>query len=67
MDSSKRKTLKTSSLEKIAGIGPSKAKKLLVHFKTISALKSASIDEIMQVKGIGMADAQNIYDYFKEN
>ena len=66
MDSSKRKTLKTSSLEKIEGIGPKKAKMLLLHFKTISALKKASLEEISNVKGISTADAKRIFDYFGE-
>ena len=64
MDSSKRKTLKTSSLEKIQGIGKEKARRLLSHFKTISAIKNAQISEISAVKGISSADAKNIYDYF---
>ncbi len=67
MDSSKRKTLKTSSLEKIHGIGKEKAKRLLSHFKSISALKGAQIDEISSVKGISSTDAKNIYDYFRSN
>ena len=67
MDSSKRKTLKTSSLEKIKGIGKEKAKRLLAHFKSISALKDAKIEEIISVKGISSADAKNIYDYFRSN
>lgn len=65
MDSSKRKTLKTSSLEKIDGIGPSKAKRLLAHFKTINALKDASAEEISEVKGISKTDAKTIYEYFR--
>lgn len=67
MDSSKRKTLKTSSLEKIQGIGREKARRLLSHFKTISAIKDAQIDEISAVKGISSADAKSIYDYFNTN
>ncbi|MBO5373863.1 MAG: excinuclease ABC subunit UvrC [Clostridia bacterium] len=67
MDNSKRKTLKTSFLEKIPGIGPGKAKKLLAHFKTISSLKKASVEDIMQVDGIGSSDANKIFEYFKIN
>jgi excinuclease ABC subunit C len=65
MDSAKRKTLKTSSLEKIDGIGPNKAKKLLAHFKTITALKEASLEEIKAVKGVRESDAKAIYEYFR--
>ncbi len=65
MDSAKRKTLKTSSLEKIDGIGPNKAKKLLAHFKTITALKEATLEEIKAVKGVSESDAKAIYEYFR--
>ena len=64
MDKSKRKTLKTSSLEKIDGIGTAKAKKLLAYFKTLSALKKAGKEDIAKVEGISSTDAENIYHYF---
>lgn len=64
MSAAKSKTLKTSSLEKISGIGPAKAKKLLSHFETLTNLKKASIDELSKVKGISSADAEAVYNYF---
>lgn len=67
MDASRRKTVKKSSLEKIEGIGPSKAKSILSHFKTISAVKNASIDTLSQAPGISFANAQKIYEYFHGN
>ena len=60
----KRATLKRSSLENIKGIGPSKAKALLSHFGTFSAVKSADVDAITSVSGISRVDAENIYRYF---
>ena len=66
MDNAKRKTLKTSSLENIDGIGPQKAKKIMQHFKTISALKEASVEQITLVNGIGKQDAEKIYQYFNK-
>ena len=65
MDNAKRKTLKRSSLEKIDGIGPAKAKALLSHFKTINVLKNASKEELIKV--VSEKDADNILEYFKEN
>ena len=62
----KRSTLKRSSLEKITGIGPSKAKKLLGAFGTLSALKQASEDDIARVGGISATDARNVYQYFRQ-
>lgn len=67
MDNAKRKTLKKSSLENIDGIGSLKARKILSHFKTLSALKEASIKEISMVKGIGEKDAQRVFEYLKNN
>lgn len=64
MDSAKRKTLTTSSLTKIEGIGDAKAKTLLKAFGGIGRIKTASVEEIAAVKGIGEKDAKRIYDYF---
>jgi len=66
MDSAKRKTLKHSSLENIKGIGPNKAKALLAQFKTINALKSAALEDLIAVKGISRENAERILEYFKE-
>ncbi len=65
MTEAKRKTLKTSSLEKIHGIGPAKSKLLLSHFGSLTALKNASFEDICDVQGINKNDAENIYNYFK--
>ncbi len=63
----KRKTLKHSSLEKIDGIGPVKAKKILTAMGTLGAVKAASVDEISAISGISRGDAYNIYHYFHQN
>ncbi len=65
MTKAKRKTLKTSSLEKIEGIGPAKAKKLLSHFKSVSAIKKADISELSAVNGISEKDAAAIIKYYE--
>lgn len=62
----KRSTIKHSSLEKIAGIGPEKAKKLLLAFGTLSTLKNASEEQISSVKGISRSDARNIFVYYNK-
>lgn len=64
MENAKRKTLTTSSLTVIPGIGESKAKKLLSAFSGIGALKRAQIGEIKAVRGIGAKDADAVYRYF---
>jgi len=64
MSAAKSSSLKRSSLERIDGIGPAKAKALLKAFGTMSSIKNASEKEIKAVKGISQADAQNVYHYF---
>ena len=64
MRASKEKSLKKSVLEEIDGIGCEKAKKLLAHFKSLSALKRASLDELRMVKGISAKNAEDVFNYF---
>ncbi|MBR7033892.1 MAG: excinuclease ABC subunit UvrC [Clostridia bacterium] len=66
MKKAKRKTLRTSSLEKIPGIGPAKAKALLSHFKKLDAIRSANKEQLMSAPGIGAKDADAIVSYFKD-
>ena len=64
MSAAKRKTIKSSSLEKIQGIGAVKAKALLTALGGLGAIKQASVEQLSSVKGIGARDAQAVYDYF---
>lgn len=61
----KRKSLTHSSLEKIEGIGPAKAKRLLAAMP-LAKIRQATAVELAQVKGISESDAERIYKYFKE-
>ena len=58
------KSTLSTSLTKIDGIGDAKAKALLKHFKTISAIKSASISELSHVKGITVKNAEDIFNFY---
>ncbi len=64
MDASRRKKVKKSSLSEIPGIGQAKAKELLSHFKSISAIKNATIEELISVKGISTPIAEKIIQHF---
>ena len=64
MSNAKSKTIKKSTLEKIKGIGATKAKSLLAHFGGITAIKNAKFEELCAVKGISKNDAQSIIDYY---
>ena len=61
MTAAKRKTFRHSSLEKIKGIGPSKASALLSAFGGLAGLRAASKEEIASVKGISEADAEAVF------
>ena len=67
MSRAKSKTLTKSTLTKIKGIGDAKAKALLKAFGGYSGVKNARLDELVSVKGISRADAENIFDYFKKD
>ncbi len=67
MTNAKRKTMKNSTLTGISGIGPSKAKALMKHFGTLTAIKKASEADIAEVAGISKTDAENVYNYFRKS
>lgn len=54
----------SSGLMQINGIGEKKAKALLKHFKTISAIKEQSAQSLAQCPGISKRDAAEIYDFY---
>ncbi len=64
MEHAKRKTLRSSVLTNIAGIGEVKAKKLLTAFGGLRTLQQASLEEISHVPGISERDAAAVYAYF---
>ena len=63
MSAAKRKTVRSSSLEKVKGIGPAKAKALLSHFGTLTAMRAASPADIAAVSGLSEADGVNVYKF----
>ena len=54
----------STSLTNIDGIGEKKSKALLKHFKTISAIKNASAEELQQIQSITKKNAQDIVEYY---
>ena len=54
-----------SELMKIHGIGKAKYKLLLDRFKTINGIKRASVEELMEVKGITEEIANNIKIFYQ--
>ena len=58
------KTSFRSSLLKINGIGEKRAKFLLKHFKTLDAIKHATVEELAKANGMGRDAAESVYKYF---
>ena len=64
MTGAKRKSLRTSSLTEIPGIGPAKAKALLARFKGLRGVAEASYEELRSVKGISEQNAKQLISNF---
>ena len=54
------KAMTQSALDALAGVGPTRRKRLLVAFGSVSAIKRASVDEIAAVKGMTPALASSV-------
>lgn len=60
------KDITKSVLDEINGIGEKKKSDLLKKFGSIQKIKEASIDELMQIKGINEKTAKNILEELKK-
>ena len=58
------KSLTTSTLDEVPGIGPNRKRALLMHFGTARAVKGAALEDLQRAPGISKAMAQHLYDYF---
>ena len=58
------KSLTTSSLDEVPGIGPNLKRALLMHFGTARAVKGAALEDLEKAPGISRATARQLYDYF---
>ncbi len=64
MHRAKNKSVKRSKLEDIPGIGPAKARLLLLSFGTIGKIAASDEKTLSDVKGISTADAASIFAFF---
>lgn len=62
--SRRKKSALSSTLTSIEGIGESRCKALLRHFKTVKAVSEASIDDLASVKGMNKNAANAVYEAF---
>ena len=61
------KKIKESILDEFKGIGESRKRELLKHFGTIRNLKNATINELIQQKGIGEKTAERLLQFLEQN
>ncbi len=54
----------SSTLTSIDGIGETRCKALLKHFKTVKAVSEASVEELSAVKGMNINSAKAVFDAF---
>jgi len=60
------KRMNRSQLSQISGLGPSRIRELLEHFKSVDAIRIASKEDLSKVKGLGKNSVNDIYEYFNE-
>ena len=56
----RQKSLSASVLDEIPNVGPKRKQALLQHFGSIEAIREASLDKLLSVKGIPRSVAENI-------
>ncbi|WP_003540421.1 excinuclease ABC subunit UvrC [Desulfotomaculum nigrificans] len=61
----KKRNLK-SVLDEIEGIGPVRRRELYKAYKTLEAIKQASVEELARVPGMNSKSAEAVYRYFRE-
>lgn len=54
-----------SVLDHVEGIGPKRRQELWKHFKTLDAMKAASVEELTQVESMNQAAAETLYNFFR--
>jgi len=59
-----KKSTLDSELLKIPGIGPARVKALLAQFKTLKAIKAASVEELAAAPGMSRATARWVREWF---
>ena len=62
----RRKTIRSSSLDAVPGVGAGRKHALLTHFGSAKEIKKAGIDDLKAVRGISESLAQKIHSHFNE-
>lgn len=62
-----KKTMTAMTLTEIDGVGNIRAKNILKHFRTLAAVRKATVNELCEVEGINESTAINIYNHYHRN
>ncbi len=54
-----------SILDDIPGIGPARRKALMRQFKSLEAVKEATMEELLETPGMNRKSAQSVYEFFR--
>jgi excinuclease ABC subunit C len=60
---SRAKSRQSSILETVPGLGPSRRRELLRHFGGLQGVVRAGVEDLIAVRGISRALAENVYDH----
>lgn len=61
------KSMRASALDDVPGLGARRRTDLVKHFGSVKKLRAASVEDIMEVKGIGPKLAEAIASHLKDN
>ncbi|MBN2097167.1 MAG: excinuclease ABC subunit UvrC [Candidatus Omnitrophica bacterium] len=61
----RQRKMRVSSLDQIPGIGPKRKQLLLRYFKSLQAIREASIEELLKINGIDKSTAKNIIKHLR--
>ncbi len=59
-----KKTMTAMTLTEIEGVGTVRARNILKHFKTLTAVRNATTEELCKVDGVNESTAINIYKHY---
>ncbi|WP_342363577.1 excinuclease ABC subunit UvrC [Terrarubrum flagellatum] len=62
----RKREMSKNPLDEIPGIGPRRKRALLLHFGTVKAIKSASLDDLASTPGVNDATAKAVYQFFQQ-
>ncbi len=54
-----------SILDDIPGIGNTRRKALMRHFKSLESIRDAQVEELLEAPGMNRAAAESVYDFFR--